>query len=571
MATSIPQKLYIQTTNGVPTLTVMQDVSQTPNSAYAASQLQEVKSPDQIAGAFRDWFSSQIWPLVDAQQHLDQGIDYKGSVGGYYSRYPSSARQAAVATANSLGISDPSQITGSNVFSFLDRYPQALGGINSTQAKAAMSGASDSPYINLSPEEQKQYGFDSSFVQRSSFDAAKQQATDLAAGKLVQIGTAANGQPLYAPKGSAAAGDTNGGVPNAPTGGAAIIPPSVALQPGSTDTANVKKLQDYLVSQGVMTQEQVNTGYGTYGPQTTAAVKAFQAKLGVDNTSGPGYWGPKTIQAVSVMTKTPETSGVPSPAANIPSGTVDEQLQKLLINPSLTADQKTAIQKIYDVVTTNDTTQADRLKAAFDAATQYSSPYFKAQTAIVTDLLSRTLGANEGDLAYHEKQLNKTLTDLQNNINASRDQLDFTHTQELEKLADSYKQDLENTQQNLAAVGKSSSSVRSQAEGLLKKQNEGLVESSNRQFAYQAGGLGRQLTSAQDKTAQDLQYLKDKATQDRIQALRTAEQQVGSSTLSGLGYSDLLGSQGGSIPRQAATEAMSFATNFVGTNTPFIF
>jgi hypothetical protein len=73
--------------------------------------------------------------------------------------------------------------------------------------------------------------------------------------------------------------------------------PTTSLQPGSQGAA-VKQLQDYLVSQGLMTQAQVNTGYGIYGPQTTAAVKVLQQRLGVDNSSGPGYWGPKTLAAV---------------------------------------------------------------------------------------------------------------------------------------------------------------------------------------------------------------------------------------------------------------------------------
>lgn len=79
-----------------------------------------------------------------------------------------------------------------------------------------------------------------------------------------------------------------------------IQPPNVALQPGNTGDA-VKQLQDWLVSQGYMTPEQVATGPGIYGPQTTAAVAALQQKLGVDNTSGPGYFGPKTQAAISQM------------------------------------------------------------------------------------------------------------------------------------------------------------------------------------------------------------------------------------------------------------------------------
>lgn len=96
--------------------------------------------------------------------------------------------------------------------------------------------------------------------------------------------------------------DTTGQTPTATTpvaGQTTTQPtlPSTALQPGNTGD-NVKALQDYLVSIGLMTQDQVNTGYGTYGPQTTAAVKALQESLNVDNSSGPGYFGPKTIAAL---------------------------------------------------------------------------------------------------------------------------------------------------------------------------------------------------------------------------------------------------------------------------------
>lgn len=85
------------------------------------------------------------------------------------------------------------------------------------------------------------------------------------------------------------------GAPAGASNGATF--PGSNLQPGMQGD-EVKKLQDYLVSQGLMTREQVNTGYGTYGPQTTAAVQALQQKLGVDNSSGPGYFGPKTLAAL---------------------------------------------------------------------------------------------------------------------------------------------------------------------------------------------------------------------------------------------------------------------------------
>lgn len=76
------------------------------------------------------------------------------------------------------------------------------------------------------------------------------------------------------------------------------MPPTTYLQPGSSDTQAVKKLQDYLVNKNYMTQDQVNTGYGIYGPHTKAGVTAMQNALGVDNTGGAGYYGPKTLKAI---------------------------------------------------------------------------------------------------------------------------------------------------------------------------------------------------------------------------------------------------------------------------------
>lgn len=75
--------------------------------------------------------------------------------------------------------------------------------------------------------------------------------------------------------------------------------PTAALQPGSTDTAAVKQLQDYLVAHGYLTAAQEATGPGTYGPQTTAAVLALQKNLGIDYSSGPGDFGPITIAALN--------------------------------------------------------------------------------------------------------------------------------------------------------------------------------------------------------------------------------------------------------------------------------
>lgn len=96
--------------------------------------------------------------------------------------------------------------------------------------------------------------------------------------------------------------------------------PTTNLQPGQTGAA-VQQLQNWLVQNGLMTQAQVNTGYGTYGPQTEAAVNALQKQLGVDNSSGPGYFGPKTIAAIQQSGQTTPPPGGTGTGSGTGTGT----------------------------------------------------------------------------------------------------------------------------------------------------------------------------------------------------------------------------------------------------------
>jgi N-acetylmuramoyl-L-alanine amidase len=73
-----------------------------------------------------------------------------------------------------------------------------------------------------------------------------------------------------------------------------VSAPPAGLSRGDTGP-NVKKLQDALVKTGYMTRAQVNTGYGTFGPKTEAAVKKFQADKKLPTT---GYYGDQTHAAL---------------------------------------------------------------------------------------------------------------------------------------------------------------------------------------------------------------------------------------------------------------------------------
>ena len=242
-------------------------------------------------------------------------------------------------------------------------------------------------------------------------------------------------------------------------------------------------------------------------------------------------------------------------------GMTTEELNAILNNPNLTPDMKAAIQSVYNATVEGDADKAARIAKAMSAASEFSSPYFKAQIRLATDALQRGLSAKEGDLSFAEQQQRSALEELQANTAASKDQLSFQHAQELQGLARKYETDLSTTQDNLASAGFTSSSKRSRAESLLAEQNQGLVESSNKQFNYQTGNLDRSLSYQQQNTQAQIENLRRLAEEGKLDLLRQTEQSVGSTNLSG--YNNLLGNIGGEIPRAQAQDQLSFASNFV--------
>ncbi|AKQ69075.1 Negative regulator of beta-lactamase expression [Myxococcus hansupus] len=113
-----------------------------------------------------------------------------------------------------------------------------------------------------------------------------------------------------------------------------VSAPPAGIRKGDTGP-KVKQLQDALVKVGYMTRAQVNTGPGTFGPQTEAAVKKFQADNKLPTT---GFYGDlthaalkKALGSTGPTPTTPTTPGgkftkptvisAPSPNQNSRGGT----------------------------------------------------------------------------------------------------------------------------------------------------------------------------------------------------------------------------------------------------------
>ncbi len=221
--------------------------------------------------------------------------------------------------------------------------------------------------------------------------------------------------------------------------------PNVPLQPGSTNTAAVKQLQDYLVSIGKLDANALqNGGYGQYGPLTTKAVAAFQTENGVDNSTGVGYWGPRTIavaqtkpagsgaQSDAEVAKIQAQLGLPqtgifdeatSTAYNkaVSSTLASDPNTKALIgnnNPDdiLSAYQSGDWSGVVDL--TGKPFTDEQQKAAVDEATKVLGPAYDAQenfdTASTEDTLRNTQENLSDTLAGNRKNFaaDKTAADL---------------------------------------------------------------------------------------------------------------------------------------------------------------
>ncbi|MBN8468339.1 N-acetylmuramoyl-L-alanine amidase [Corallococcus exiguus] len=103
-----------------------------------------------------------------------------------------------------------------------------------------------------------------------------------------------------APASTAATAPRTAAPARAAAASTALTAPPAGLGKGDSG-AKVKQLQQGLVKLGYMTQAQMNTGAGSFGPQTEAAVKKFQAD---NKISATGYYGTQTAAALTKALKT---------------------------------------------------------------------------------------------------------------------------------------------------------------------------------------------------------------------------------------------------------------------------
>jgi hypothetical protein len=252
--------------------------------------------------------------------------------------------------------------------------------------------------------------------------------------------------------------------------------PNTNLQPGQTGN-EVKKLQDFLVSQNLMSPEDVATGPGIYGPRTTAAVKKFQEQTGVDNTSGPGYWGPKTIAAASGSYSN-ETKG---------SGTfTQEDIDRLNAEVAEETKRNPITAPLLAQGNSPESLQYAIESGDFSQLLDYTGQPFS-----IKDQQKALERAKEDTRAFYEAQKTKETADTEASL--AQKQADYQNY--LLNSGQQFEADKSTADQQAANRGVLFSGGRVQKEKNLQRSYE-------QDQAYKQASLGRDITS----TAQDYQY-----------------------------------------------------------------
>jgi len=227
-------------------------------------------------------------------------------------------------------------------------------------------------------------------------------------------------------------------------------------------------------------------------------------------------------------------------------------------------DDQQAVLSIFGAIAGNDAKQAGRLVKAFQAAKKINDPYFAQKMRIATDAIERGYVSLENEAEFAEKQIANRLKDFKQDFESKKEYLDLEQSSAMRQIERNYEQELESTQQSLAASGFSSSSRRAKKEGYLNEATGDLRESTNRSFGYQQLQNDRGMQRTQRDTERETERLKQLTDEGKLDFLREAEERIGSANLPSLsGTPDALGDIYGSLPQEKLQNTINSATSFV--------
>lgn len=231
---------------------------------------------------------------------------------------------------------------------------------------------------------------------------------------------------------------------------------------------------------------------------------------------------------------------------------------------ALSGEDQESVLAVFDAVASNDSKKANRLAKAFEAASKINDPYFAQQLRLARDAVVRGYQSITDEADFAERQAKTRLQDLRKDFETRKEFLTVEEATQIKAIDRQYETDLEDTRQNLAANGFTSSSRRVQKEKILDEATGDIRSSTRRKFAFEMTGDEDNIQSSERDTNRELGRLAELTKAGKLEFLRKAEEQLGSKNLPRLaGAPDALGGIYGDLPEQKLKNTIDAAMGFV--------
>ena len=312
---------------------------------------------------------------------------------------------------------------------------------------------------------------------------------------------------------------------------------------GTSRMPNLNKQQIQTLLNG---RPDLMAAYSKKGKIDEKAVRHWFEKYGVmDQNVANIIMGQPAAQATPAPTQATPTQATTPEELNIPDALKNDPNFQALPD-----DLKKIAAYTYNIQKQNDEVKAKALSAAFDEAVKQADPYWKNIIKVAQDELLNSFSAQKGDYQAIQDRLNQRISELNTDLSTGTEFLGLEQQQELANLALSYTKNRDSIVDTSAQQGLTFSTKRKLAEQQLGSYNQGMVESTKRQYQKQISDLEREVASGNLAAGKDLEEAKRKYNEGVLSTGRTAEKYLGTENLPALeGYTPL-GTAEATVPGQ---------------------
>jgi len=188
----------------------------------------------------------------------------------------------------------------------------------------------------------------------------------------------------------------------------------------------------------------------------------------------------------------------------------------------------------------NDADKLKKLNEALDMAQAQAEPYWAEQLRIAQDSVLQSYSNITGDMTYQKTNIENKIKQINEDLTSNKDFLTLNEQQDMANMLQSYQVQLDNVNIKAADTGMTFSTQGTIERTRISNYNQGLMESSQRQYEKQVSDLEKEAARGNEQAAIDLVNLQ-RTYQGGVTSIgRTAETTLGTSNLPALeGYTPL--------------------------------